>query len=100
MSTFGKTNFTQGALVQALQNEVAQLRAALQSRTRLETLIETVAGGVATNPMLTPEEQAERTMAIVGALTNKIESLEKDYKAPTAPDADIPTQASSTQANG
>lgn len=97
MTTFGKTNFTQGALVSALQNEVAQLRAALQSRTRLETLIETIAGGVATNPSLTPEEQAKRTMSIVAALTAEIESLEKDYKAPATTDAnDIPT----TQANG
>lgn len=77
-----KPNFQMNSLIKALETENAQLRAALQARTRLETLIETIAGGVATNPQLTPTEQADRTMAIVAALTDKITELETDHKGP------------------
>lgn len=70
----GTPQFQGSPIIKALEAENAQLRQMLASQSRLERLIEAVAGGVATNPSLSPEEVAHRALEIVGRVTNALEA--------------------------
>lgn len=71
--SFGKTNFNAKTL-QVLEAENRSLRAMLDSKMQTHDIITRIAAGVATNPNLTPQEIAERTIATAGAILYALEA--------------------------